>query len=175
MRNPNFLILDEPTNDLDLLTLNVLEDFLQHFQGCLIIVSHDRYFMDKLVDHVFVFEGNGKLRDFPGHYSHYRAAREYEEQRERERRELIRLASASEPTIKVATEKHKLSFNEQREYAKLEADIALLEQEKAILEDRLTAGINNHTELMQVSARIGEIVQLIDAKTDRWLVLSEYA
>lgn len=174
MRNPNFLILDEPTNDLDLLTLNVLEDFLQHFQGCLIIVSHDRYFMDKLVDHVFVFEGNGKLRDFPGHYSHYRAAREYEDQRERERRELIRLASVPEPVVKATTEKRKLSFNEQREYTKLETDIAALEQEKTILEERLTAGISNHTQLMQVSARIGEIVQLIDTKTDRWLELSEY-
>jgi ATP-binding cassette subfamily F protein uup len=177
MRNPNFLILDEPTNDLDLLTLGVLEDFLMHFQGCLIIVSHDRYFMDRLVDHVFVLEGNGKVRDFPGHYSHYRAARDYEEQQERERRELIRLASAPETNnTHRNTEKRKLSYNEQRELAQIERDLETLEQEKEQLNAKLLSGtVTNHQDLLHLSERIGEVVQQIDTKTDRWLYLSEFA
>lgn len=177
MHNPNFLILDEPTNDLDLLTLNVLEEFLLHFEGCLIIVSHDRYFMDRVVDHVFVMEGNGKVRDFPGHYSHYRAARELEEQRERERRELIRLASATKQasTTKAATaDKRKLTFNEQREYAQLEQAIEQLEAEKMQLTTQLESGSLDHAQLQQAANRIAEVVQLIDTKTDRWLLLSEY-
>ncbi len=175
MENPNFLILDEPTNDLDLLTLNVLEDFLEKFKGCLIIVSHDRYFMDKLVDHVFVFEGDGKLRDFPGNYSQYREAKIKED---KAAQEIKRLATTNKPKEKPAYKKEKtktkLSYNEKREYEQLEKDIEKLETEKATLEEKLNGG-GSHDELMEWSKKIGEVMASIDEKSDRWLELSEFA
>ncbi len=177
MENPNFLILDEPTNDLDLLTLNLLENYLMTYNGCLIIVSHDRYFMDRLVDHVFVFEGNGKIRDYPGNYSRYREAKQAEVKAERvQKREEEQGKEKTKPAYKQREkEKVKLSYNEQREFDRLEAEIEALETEKADLETKLNEGTAGHEDLMKWSARIGEVIQLIDEKTDRWLELSEYA
>lgn len=178
MTNPNFLILDEPTNDLDLLTLNLLEEFLIHFKGCLLIVSHDRYFMDKLVDHVFVFEGKGKMRDFPGNYSQYRIARDAEIEAEREQQ---RLLNESKPQASSGSgrnaerEKSKLTFNEQREFAALEKEIPLLEKEKADLEVHLANPATTHSDLVKFSQRIGQLIEQIEQKTNRWLELSEWA
>jgi ATP-binding cassette subfamily F protein uup len=179
MKNPNFLILDEPTNDLDLLTLNLLEEFLIHFKGCLVIVSHDRYFMDKLVDHIFVFEGNGKVRDYPGNYSQYRETRQSEIALEREQNRLLREAEnrTQTPTNNnnEQREKRKLTFNEQREFDHIESDIAKLEQEKENLEKRLSEPNVNHNDLLTWSKRIGELAQLIENKMDRWVELSQWA
>ncbi|HRK26641.1 MAG TPA: ABC-F family ATP-binding cassette domain-containing protein [Chitinophagales bacterium] len=182
MKNPNFLILDEPTNDLDLLTLNLLEDFLLSFEGCLVIVSHDRYFMDKLVEHVFVFDGDGKVRDYPGNYSRYREAKEEEEQAEREKQRLLKEQQPANTSTKNAKLpdappklKTRLSFKEQREFETLEKELEQLEQEKNTLSLRLNETGHPHDQLLQWSNRLGEIIQLIETKTDRWLELSEFA
>ncbi len=171
MKNPNFLILDEPTNDLDIMTLNVLEDFLQRFEGCLVIVSHDRYFMDRLVDHIFVLDGKGKVRDFPGNYSDYRIALQAEEKQKRLLAEQVKAAKA--PKEKVQKEKTKLSYNEQREFKQLEKDIEKLEAEKATFEEKMGQG-GDYDQLKEWSERMGEITKQLDEKTDRWLELSEY-
>ena len=178
MENPNFLILDEPTNDLDLLTLNVLEDFLLKFEGCLLIVSHDRYFMDKLVDHVFVFEGNGKVRDFPGNYSRYREAKNKEIAQEREEKKVVKSQQDPTPVTSYKTKdkaKTKLSYKEKLEFEQLETDIEKLEDEKADLNDKLNSGAGDHEELRQWAERLGTIMQELDTKSDRWLELSEFA
>ncbi len=173
MKNPNFLILDEPTNDLDLATLNVLEDFLAEFGGCLLVVTHDRYFMDKLVDHLFVFEGNGKVRDFPGNYTQYRL-----DKAEREKAE--QAAKAEAPKVQKKQEhkenkvKKKLSYKEKVEFESLEADIEKLETQKEGLEQKLIQGGNNE-DIMNWSKELAEIVGQIESKTDRWLELSEWA
>ncbi|OWY19145.1 ABC transporter ATP-binding protein [Sphingobacteriales bacterium UPWRP_1] len=181
MKNPNFLILDEPTNDLDLITLNLLEDYLLQFEGCLVIVSHDRYFMDKLVDHVFVFEGNGKTRDYPGNYSRYREAKAEEEQAEREKILAEKEKTAALPKPEKTDEnttankaKTKLSFKEQREFDQLNKEIEQLEAEKEQLSQQLNLGSGSHDELMKWANRLSEVVQLLDTKTDRWLELSEF-
>ena len=169
-RNPNFLILDEPTNDLDLPTLSVLENFLLEFQGCLVIVSHDRYFMDRLVDHLFVFEGNGSIRDFPGNYSQYR---EWQKQQEVSTTEIKR----SDPVKEVATAplKRKLSYKEQREFEMLERELKDLENEKKQVSELLSSSNLAFEELQKLSERIGVISELIDIKELRWLELSELA
>jgi len=169
MTNPNFLILDEPTNDLDILTLNVLEDYLLRFAGCVIIVSHDRYFMDKVVDHLFVFEGSGLIRDFPGNYSIYR------DQKEVERQQLIREAPLKEKKAKPKQEpaKGKLSYKEKVEFENLGNEIAALEQEKKMIENALSSGSTPADELHRMSLRIGEVISLLDEKEMRWLELSE--
>jgi len=171
-RNPNFLILDEPTNDLDLPTLGVLENFLSEFPGCLLIVSHDRYFMDRLVDHLFVFEGDGEVRDFPGNYSLYR-----EYQLSKEKPELVsRNASvpvATTKTEKQTTEKRKLSFKEKREFELLQQEIETLSTEKETINQKLSGGTIPFEELQQLSTRIGELTALLDEKELRWLELSE--
>jgi len=173
-RNPNFLILDEPTNDLDLPTLGVLENFLSEFPGCLLIVSHDRYFMDRLVDHLFVFEGNGEVRDFPGNYSLYR-----EYQLAKEKPELISRneADATKPVKeeKSIAEKRKLSFKEKREFEMLQKEIEELNTEKEKITQKLTSGTAPFEELQLLSSRIGEVTQLLDEKELRWLELSEWA
>lgn len=176
MKNPNFLVLDEPTNDLDIITLGVLEDFLQTFPGCVLIVSHDRYFMDKLVDHLFVFEGEGKIKDFPGNYSEYR---EWADEREKEEKQEKQIASAAahkeaplQEPVKAA-EKKKMSYKEKFEYENLEKEIAKLEEQKAMLEEKLASGITDHGELQKVSEELGKVMQQLDEKTDRWLELSE--
>lgn len=170
MTNPNFLILDEPTNDLDILTLNVLEDYLLRFAGCVIIVSHDRYFMDKVVDHLFVFEGSGMIRDFPGNYSIYR------DHKEVERQQVIREAPAKEKKVKPKPEavKGKMSFKEKLEFETLGKEIAELEQEKRTIEKALSSGVTPADDLHRMSVRIGEVIKLLDDKEMRWLELSEY-
>ncbi len=173
MQNPNFLILDEPTNDLDIMTLNVLEDYLQNFNGCVIIVSHDRYFMDKIVDHLFVFEGNGEIKNFPGNYSIYR---DYKDENDRNERQAVQQekkeAVVEKPQKKVTT---KLSFNEKRELEQLETEIAQLEIEKVELENKMSSGEMNHEELNQTSQLYNEIKENLDFKELRWLELSEKA
>jgi ATP-binding cassette subfamily F protein uup len=171
-RNPNFLILDEPTNDLDLPTLGVLENFLSEYPGCLLIVSHDRYFMDRLVDHLFVFEGNGFIRDFPGNYSQYRIwLKEKEEEEKAETKapkEEIKAPAAAAP------EKRKLSYKEKREFEQLQQDIANLEKEKQTITEQMNNGSLPFDQLQQLSVRISEITTLLDEKELRWLELSEY-
>ncbi|MFL5739215.1 MAG: ABC-F family ATP-binding cassette domain-containing protein [Flavisolibacter sp.] len=166
-RNPNFLILDEPTNDLDLPTLGVLENFLLDFPGCLLIVSHDRYFMDRLVDHLFVFEGDGNIRDYPGNYSQYR-----EEQRREEAEESLEpRAEPVKPSI--ASKKKKPSYKEQREFEQLSQELQQLEKEKKEVSERMSHNGIPFTELQQLSERMGTLSRLIDDKELRWLELSE--
>ena len=169
MRNPNFLVLDEPTNDLDIITLNVLEEYLQNFKGCVIVVSHDRYFMDKVVDHLMVFNGQGDIRDFPGNYSDYRDWKEVKAQKEKEAEK-----PQEEKTARVRlNDKRKMSFKEKREFEQLEKDIAELESEKAQIEELLCSGTLSVDELTEKSKRLPEVNDLIDEKTMRWLELSE--
>ncbi len=176
MRNPNFLVLDEPTNDLDIMTLGVLEEYLRAFRGCVIVVSHDRYFVDKVADHLLVFCGDGEIKDFAGNYSEYlvwkrdfeaarRAAATAEEQRNRPTEESRRQKPASK----------RLSFREQQEFAALDAEIPALESEKAELEALLSSGTLPHEELTRTAERIGTLIDEIDEKTMRWLELSERA
>ncbi|MBN8669301.1 MAG: ABC-F family ATP-binding cassette domain-containing protein [Chitinophagales bacterium] len=172
-RNPNFLILDEPTNDLDLPTLSVLETFLSEYQGCLLIVSHDRYFMDRLVDHLFVFEGNGIIRDFPGNYTLYRIAQKEEEQQKKQQE--LAAAQTATATESKAKDKKKLSFNEKREFEQLEKDIPALEKEKAEITEKMSAGNIAYEELDKLSKRITEVTNLLEEKEMRWLELSELA
>ncbi|MBW7838693.1 MAG: ABC-F family ATP-binding cassette domain-containing protein [Chitinophagaceae bacterium] len=168
-RNPNFLVLDEPTNDLDLQTLRVLEEFLADFQGCLLIVSHDRYFMDRLVDHIFAFEGDGKVIDYPGNYTQYRLWKQQTEQKEE-----VAEKKVSEP-VKTFSQKNpnRLSYKEKREYELLEKELPKLEKEKSDLEARLSEGNLPFDELTKISERIGELANLIDEKEMRWLELNE--
>jgi ATP-binding cassette subfamily F protein uup len=167
-RNPNFLILDEPTNDLDLPTLNVLENFLLDYPGCVVIVSHDRYFMDKLVDHLFVFEGNGEVRDFPGNYTQYRLASVANAQQ---------VAAENKPKPndnRPSTAIRKLSYKEKREFEQLEKDMPALETERKTLTEKLSTDIS-YEEMAAISERLLEINALLDEKELRWLELSEIA
>ena len=177
MKNPNFLVLDEPTNDLDIVTLNVLEEYLQNFKGCVIVVSHDRYFMDKVVDHLMVFNGQGDIRDFPGNYTQYRAWKEEKERQEKEREKKEREAAkpVADSHTRPDTEKRKLSFKEKREFEQLEQEILELETEKAELEEALCSGTLSVEELTEKSKRLPVLTDLIDDKTLRWLELSELA
>lgn len=180
IKNPNFLILDEPTNDLDIVTLSVLEDFLTNFQGCVLIVTHDRYFMDKMVDHLFVFEGEGLLRDFPGNYTEYRDKKDSEEKATSKTGQVIipqnKVAEpkAAENKI-IETAKKKLNFKEKVEYEQLEKEIADLEKEKTKITTQLNAGSNNHEDVVKWSEQIGEVISKLDEKSLRWLELSEGA
>ena len=169
MRNPNFLVLDEPTNDLDIVTLNVLEEYLQNFKGCVIVVSHDRYFMDKVVDHLLVFNGQGDIRDFPGNYSHYRDWKEMRDLRQKEEEK-----PKEEKTDRVRlNDKRKMSYKEKREFEQLEKDIAALEGEKEQIELALCSGALSVDELTEKTIRLPEVNNLIEEKTMRWLELSE--
>ncbi|WP_421920298.1 ABC-F family ATP-binding cassette domain-containing protein [Marinifilum sp.] len=172
MKNPNFLILDEPTNDLDIMTLNVLEEYLMNFKGCLIIVSHDRYFMDKVVDQMFAFEGMGKIRNFPGNYTIYRNTISEEE---KELKKIEKPAKPKKEKPKSNNTAKKLSFNEKREFEKLEVDLEALSSEKEELESAMSSGSLSTDELMQKASRIEEVINLIDEKELRWLELSERA
>jgi ATP-binding cassette subfamily F protein uup len=168
MKNPNFLILDEPTNDLDIMTLNVLEDYLKNFKGCLIIVSHDRYFMDKVVEQMFVFEGQGQIRNFTGNYTLYRNAQLAEELKQKQIEKPVKVKKEKpKQTIKT-----KMSFNEKREFDQLEKDMESLNEEKDEIEKAMSSGISND-DLMIKSARIQEVMDLLDEKEMRWLELSE--
>ena len=172
MQNPNFLVLDEPTNDLDIVTLNVLEDYLLNFKGCVIVISHDRYFMDKVVDHLMVFNGNGDIRDFPGNYTQYRAWKEFKEEEEKSK-EKQAVAEVKQDSRVRLNDKRKMSFNEKREFGMLEEEIAKLEEEKATLEEALCSGELSVEDLTEKSKRLPELTNLIDEKTMRWLELSE--
>ena len=172
MRNPNFLILDEPTNDLDIPTLNVLEDYLRGFKGCLIVVSHDRYFMDKVVDHLFVFQGNGVIEDFPGNYTQYREAQKVKNE-EVPTTGVKKADTKKDTKPNTANRMRKLSFKEKRELEELEVRIPLLEQEKSTLEAQLSGGLTDSDAIAQASARYQEVQTLLDEAEMRWLELSE--
>lgn len=172
MRSPNFLILDEPTNDLDIPTLNVLEEYLINFQGCLIVVSHDRYFMDRVVDHLFVFHGNGKVQDFPGNYTQYRLEAAYPKPLP-EGKGLQCEKQEVKGTKNKTEQKRRLSFKEKRELEELEKQMPLLEAEKAQLEALLSGGATNPDDIAQASARYKEVQDTLDEAEMRWLELSE--
>ena len=172
-RNPNFLVLDEPTNDLDLPTLSVLENFLSEFPGCLLIVSHDRYFMDRLVDHIFVFEGDGVIQDFPGNYSQYRDWLREKEAVSTETRNETRQEQANPEKTKQPETKRNPSFKEKREFEQLEKEIADLTCEKEAVTLKLSDNQTSFDELQKLSLRIGVITKLLDEKELRWLELSE--
>ncbi len=180
MRNPNVLILDEPTNDLDILTLNVLEEYLKGFPGSVIIVSHDRFFLDKIADHLFVFEGDGIVKDFVGSYSGYREYMKDKEKQKRAREREIALKEAqkqlqknSQGFVGVQPKRKKLSYKEQRELEQLEIDLEALGKEKAELEEKLSGGNVSGQELNDASVRIGEVMALLDEKELRWLELND--
>ena len=179
MQQPNLLILDEPTNDLDIVTLNILEEYLKEFGGSLIIVSHDRHFLDKLVDHLFVFCGNGVVKDFVGSYSEYREfIKEYEaEQRAKERaaekaEKAVKAAAA--PVAEAPAKKKKLTYKEQKELEQIEKDLEALAAEKAGLEEALSSGTMPFDDLQAASKRIGEIIEETDEKEMRWLELTDF-
>jgi ATP-binding cassette subfamily F protein uup len=172
MKNPNFLILDEPTNDLDILTLNILEDYLLNFAGCVIVVSHDRYFMDKIVDHLFVFKGNGVIRDFPGNYTQYR--NEVKEKEARQTQATIAKKVQEKPQKNKSKERpRKLSYNEKREFEMLGDEIEKMEKEKAELEKKISEATTDHEQLMKDSQALQKLMENLDNKTNRWLELAE--
>ncbi|MBR6847312.1 MAG: ABC-F family ATP-binding cassette domain-containing protein [Bacteroidales bacterium] len=170
--NPNFLILDEPTNDLDLLTLQKLEDFLKAYKGCLLVVSHDRFFMDEVVDQLFVFQGDGKVKGFMGNYSQYKDYLKEKEQLERQQQTTRKVEE--EPTKKTVREKKKRSFKEEREFAQLTTDIAALEAEKEQIHQEM-ANVTDYQQLQDMGSRLQEIKDLLDEKELRWLELDEWS
>ncbi len=170
MRNPNFLVLDEPTNDLDIVTLQILEEYLQDFPGCVIVVSHDRYFMDKVVDHLLVFKGQGEIKDFPGNYTQYREWSALEESKE------TKESRDSKETNKASyrhDERRRLSYKEKREMEQLEKDIAVLEEEKKQIEEALCGSTTSVDEITAMSKRLPQLNEELDEKSMRWLELSE--
>ena len=175
MKNPNFLILDEPTNDLDIVTLQTLEDFLEEFKGCVLIVSHDRYFIDRLVDHTFVMEGNGTIKDFPGNYTEYR---EWKANQKGEEFPVLKIEApviekkAVEKTVTEAPAK-KLSYKTQRELELIEAALPKLEEKKLELETKLAAGITEYNEIQKISEELKSIANELDEKSTRWLEIQE--
>lgn len=172
MRNPNFLVLDEPTNDLDIPTLQVLEEYLQDFPGCVIIVSHDRYFMDKIVDHLLVFQGNGVIQDFPGNYTQYR---EWSALKPKEPKEKNQPLEKKDRKVQDVSVRKKMTFKEKREFEQLEKDIAALEKEQKIIEEELCSGKLTIGELTEKSKRLSVLKDELDEKSMRWLELSELA
>lgn len=172
VQNPNFLILDEPTNDLDIATLNVLEEFLMSYGGCLLVVSHDRYFLDRLVDHTFAFEGNGYIKDFPGNYTDYRNWSE-EQQREAKNQDKPK-AELPKAVVVQEAPKRKLSFKEKQEFETIEKTMPKLEAEKAELSGKLSSGTQDFDEIAKISARLEEVVAELEEKELRWLELSEF-
>lgn len=176
MKNPNFLILDEPTNDLDILTLSILEDYLVDFKGCVIVVSHDRFFIDRIVDHLFVFEGNGEIKDFPGNYSDYR---EFNKIRNLERTALskekskISTQTQQKPKRNGNVKPNKLSFKEKKELEEINLRLPELEKEKKELEEKMSSGTLGHMEIMEAAKRIEELISEIDEKEFRALELME--
>jgi ATP-binding cassette subfamily F protein uup len=170
-QNPNFLILDEPTNDLDLVTLQVLENFLTYFEGCILMVSHDRYFMDKLVDHLFIFEGDGVVNDFPGNYSEYRVFKRDTDKKRKEENVRIKEELAAMPVIEKPKEKKKLSYKDQREYEMIEQEM----QELQAKQTELSAILNNETnydKIQAVGAELEKISTNLTKKEERWLELA---
>jgi ATP-binding cassette subfamily F protein uup len=183
VRNPNFLILDEPTNDLDIVTLQTLEEFLLDFQGCVLIVSHDRYFLDRLVDHVFAFEGNGIVKDFPGNYSEYRQWKfdsedeleELEREAKKQKAVEIKLEEVTKPVLEtpVFAEKKKRSYKEEKELEGLESELPELEKKKIDIENKLASGLTDANEIEKLSSQFSFILKSIDEKTMRWLELQD--
>ena len=170
MRNPNFLILDEPTNDLDIVTLNVLEDYLSKYDGCVLIVSHDRYFMDKVVDHLFVFEGNGKIKDYPGNYTQYR---DWKNNQVKAETAAAKPEQSQQKPRERAEAKRRMTFKERKEFEQLEAEIEQLETEKSEIEAALSGGESDAKKITELSTRFDEVSRLLDVKSDRWIELSE--
>jgi len=174
MKNPNFLILDEPTNDLDILTLNVLEEYLAGFRGCVIVVSHDRYFMDKVVEHIFEYKGDGVIKDFPGNYTQLREKQKESEARPKSVKPPKDYASVGSTGIPVKKEKKQgLTFKEKKEFEELTSEIGNLESEKKLIENEMSLGVLGNEVLLSKSKRHGEIVKLLDEKEIKWLELSE--
>jgi len=174
MQNPNFLILDEPTNDLDILTLNILEEYLSGFRGCVIVVSHDRYFMDKVVDHIFEYKGEGVIKDFPGNYTQMRDKQEEDERIiTAAKTEKISGTETRQPDVEKRERKQGLTFKEKRELESLEDEIKNLESEKKIIESEMNSGLLNPDDLYLKSGRLGKILTILDEKEIRWLELSE--
>ena len=176
IRNPNFLVMDEPTNDLDILTLTILEEFLLNFGGCVLIVTHDRYFMDKLTDHIFVFEGNGKIRDFPGTYS------EFEVFLEKKAESKVEDKKTTDSPVEVIPNElslntkatSKATYKEKQEFEKLSKEIDLLEEQKSRLNSKLNSGeLDDHNATLQASEELAKILADLDLKSMRWLELSE--
>ena len=184
MRSPNFLVLDEPTNDLDIQTLQVLEEYLQDFPGCVIVVSHDRYFMDKVVDHLLVFKGGGEIKDFPGNYSQYREwslaeeakrveqSAKSKEQGDKRQEQKGQQADNAEPST-ASPSRRKMTYKEKREFEQLELDIAALEAEQKAIEEALCSGTLSIDELTEKSKRLPLLKDELDEKSMRWLELSE--
>ena len=170
MRNPNFLVLDEPTNDLDIVTLQILEEYLADFPGCVIVVSHDRYFMDKVVDHLLVFKGDGVIKDFPGNYTQYRAWSSLQSKAEVETEAKVRKAAPQQPRHEA---RRRMTYKERMEFAELEKDIAALEEEKKSIEEALCSGTLSVAELTEKSKRLPLLNEELDEKSMRWLELSE--
>ena len=177
MSNPNFLVLDEPTNDLDIATLNVLEEYLADFKGCVIVISHDRYFMDKVVDHILVFHGNADVQDYPGNYTQYRLWKTQRDKEESSKSAASgndsQSSSSGKSNYRQPTDKKKLTYKEQKELEALDIEIPALEAEKKSIEDALNSGTLPINELTEKSTRIGELINEIEEKTMRWLELSE--
>ena len=175
MRNPNFLVLDEPTNDLDIKTLQILEDYLQNFPGCVIVVSHDRYFMDKIVDHLLIFHGNGEVQDFPGNYTQYREWKKLQPKPEEgSKGSKVQEVQGSKPSYRNDT-RRRLSYKEKMEFQQLEHDIEELTLEKNAAEEALSSGTLSVEEITKLSERFQVVTQQLDEKEMRWLELSEYA
>ena len=172
MKNPNFLVLDEPTNDLDIVTLQILEEYLQDFPGCVIVVSHDRYFMDKVVDHLLVFKGQGEIKDFPGNYTQYREWEKMEASKPSETSTTTQAAPSNKQSYR-HDDRRRLSFKEKRELEQLEKDIAALEAEKKQIEEALCGGITSVEEITKLSKRLPVLNDELDEKSMRWLELSE--
>ncbi len=172
IKNPNFLILDEPTNDLDIMTLNILEEYLIGFKGCLIVISHDRYFLDRMVDHLLVFNGNADIRDFPGNYTQYRQWKSIQDKKQAGESQPPKTENARPKNTR--EEKTKLSFKEKRELEELESEIFALEDEKTTLETELSSGMLSPEMLTEKAKRISTVINLIEQKTERWMELSEY-
>ena len=177
MQNPNFLILDEPTNDMDIVTLQILEQYLQDFKGCVIIVSHDRYFMDKVVDHLLVFQGNGLVKDFPGNYTQFRDSEKLtlKEETTKDNPGTASVQTTANGKPRLTEKKRKLTFKERQEFEQLEKDIEALEQEKTDIESALSSGTASVDEITTMSKRLPLLNDELDEKSMRWLELSEFA
>jgi ATP-binding cassette subfamily F protein uup len=165
--------LDEPTNDLDIVTLNVLQEFIEEFDGCVILITHDRYFMDNCVEHLFVFEGNGNIRSFNGNYQEYLNELDEEKNKDSKSKETPKAAAPKTIEVEVQPIKKKLSYKEQRELEQLTDDIEILHQQKTILEKKLASGSSNHEDVIQWSSDFEEVKSKLDEKEMRWLELSE--
>ena len=179
MQNPNFLVLDEPTNDLDIITLQVLEEYLRNFKGCVIVVSHDRYFMDKVVDHLLVFRGEGNIKDFPGNYTQFREAEDRAEKEQEKEVKKTSQATVSAAPAKAkpnfSEQKRRLSYKERMEYEQLGKDIEALEAEKKQIEEALSSGTLSVADITTMSKRLPVLTDELDEKSLRWLELDEVA